>query len=290
MKVFQILVLLLVLLVDSCKHTSDKPISPSSPIKTDLAAESTAVAKTKTAVGTEASSIKSHASTIKVEADSGKKTAPEMPQWDKIQSSAVSIDLSSDKLMEETKSLGEIEVKLNTAKAEVDALNMQAKEFNAQLIQKDDFIKKQEEKIKSFEDGAKKRQQTIWMSVAGICAISMFVGIFITIYAAKELGIALTLSGAIMACVSYFMAAYALIVAIIGGIVLLAIIAMMTRHVYTRKLELEQNANALKETVTAFEEVKKKEWNEDTKSLVAKLQSTKTKEIVHKMRLNCGMK
>lgn len=290
MKTIKTILLMSILIICACNNTSKKPVSPSSPIKTDLAAESTAVSKTKTTIGTEATSIKSQTATIKSETDSGKKEAPKMSQWDKIKESADNIDISSDKLMQETKTLGEIEVKLNTAKAEVDALNIQAKEFNAQLVQKDEFIKKQEEKIKSFEDGARKRQQTIWMSVAGICAISMFVGIFITIYAAKELGIALTLSGATMACVSYFMAAYALVVAIIGGVILLAIIAIMTRHVYTRKLELEQSANALKETVTAFEEVKKKEWDSDTKSLIGKLQSPKTKEMVHKIRLNCGIK
>lgn len=264
------------------KHPED-PKPPPSEVKTDIGAGAADLAKSKNAVGTEASVIKTEASAIKVEADSGKKTFPSAPQWDLINRSAAAIGVSGDKLMEETKILGGIEVKLNTLKSEVDALNKTVKTFNEQLIVKDKIIKEKDAKIVDFENGAKKRQQTIWMSIVAGCALAMAIGIFLAVYGVKELGVALAVTGAVMSCVAYFMAAYAFIVAIIGGILLVLLIIYLIRHIYV-------NRKALTETVLAMEPVKTKEWDADTKKIVSSMQSDTTKKLVNTIRVDAGVK
>jgi len=280
-----IMMILLFFLCSSCIFTGEKKIDPTpTPVKTDLAVESANLAKSKNAIATEASSIKVQASSIKTDTESGKKQAPNIPQWDSIVKSANSIDTSGNALIEETKKLGTVEVSINTAKSEVDALNELSKSYDVNVKQLQEQMKKQDKEIASYKDGVKKRQQMIWMGVSGVCAIGLLLGIFLAVYANPKLGTSLAISCAIMACVSYFMAAYALIVAIVGGVFLLGLVAYSAHYLYV-------NRKALEETVKSFEKVKENGIKDpEIEKSVNDLQSLQTKQIVHEIRLKEGLK
>lgn len=279
-----IMFILLFFLCSSCAFTGKKKVEPTTPVKTDLAVESANVAKSKNAVATEASSIKTQASSIKSDTDSGKIKDPKLPQWDSIAKSAESINLSGDNLLEETKKLGSVEVNINTAKSEVDALNKLSKNYDDNVAKLQQDMDKKDKEILNYKDGAKRRQQVIWMSVSGFCAIGLLLGIFLAIYANPKLGTSLAISCAIMACISYFMAAYALLVAVFGGLFILAILAYAIHSLYIYK-------KSLTETVKSFEFMKAKAVKDpETEQLINAVQSTQTKQIVHEIRLDNGLK
>ncbi len=281
-----IMMILLFFLCSSCIFSGKEEIKPTppTPVKTDLAVESANIAKSKNSIAEEASSIKTQASSIKSDTESGKKQAPGIPQWDSISKSADAIDSSGNNLIEESKKLGTIEVNVSTAKSEVDALNELSKSYNANVKQLQEEMKKQQKEIASYKDGVKKRQQMIWMGVSGICAIGLLLGIFLAVYANPKLGTSLAISCAIMACVSYFMAAYALLVAIVGGIFLLGLVTYSVHYLYINK-------KALEETVKSFEKVKENGIKDpEIEKSVNDLQSLQTKQIIHDIRLKEGLK
>jgi len=280
-----IALILLFFLCGACIHTQPEiPIKPTGPVKTDLGVESSNIAKSKNAIATEAFSIKAQTTSIQSDADAGKKQAPNVSQWDTIKKSAEAISLSGDKLLEESKTLGTIEVSVSTAKSEVDALNEASKKYGEDLLKLQKDMSKKDKEIAEYKDGAKRRQQTIWMSVAGICAFGLLIGIFLAIYADKSLGSAIAISCAVMACVSYFMAAYALLVALAGGILVLLLLAYAVHYLYL-------NRKAFEETVESFEKVKDKGIKDpEVEKAVNDTQSDTTKKMVHNIRLIKGLK
>lgn len=280
-----LLLLLLLIISFGCSSLKDNDAKPASALNTNLKNESEKVSSSKTNVANESIYIKGETGQIGLSADAGKKEFPSSNQWDTIKNSASKISSSADKLLEEAKKLGGIELNLNTANLEVEKFKNEAKKFNEIINSLKKEIENHKKTIKDYEDGAIKKQQTIWMSVAAFSAIGLVVGIFLMIYASKELGIAIAASSLILSCVSYFMAVYALIVAAIGGITLLFVIGYLIHYLHDHK-------KALEESVTSFEFAKDKVWStdEEIKKMVAKLQSVKTKQIINNVKLNKGIK
>jgi hypothetical protein len=242
-----------------------------------------AIKGVKEAVEVGAAGVKKEVAGIKTDTESGKKSFPKAPEWDFINKKADSINQISDtidaKAKELNKALGELTVAEAERKRQEDFAKTAQKALAAEKI----ITAKQAEEIKSYIDGAKKRQQAIWATVTGFAALGLVIGIFLFIYAKSELGIALAVSSLILACISYFMAAYALIVAIIGGIILICVIIYLIYF-------LCQNKKALVETVVSLENTKRKNWDDPgVKQEVSNIQSSSTKKIVHDLRLERGL-
>jgi hypothetical protein len=80
------------------------------------------------------------------------------------------------------------------------------------------------------------------------------------------------------------MAAYALVVAIVGGIFLLGLVAYSVHYLYI-------NRKALEETVKSFEKVKGNGTKDpEIEKSINDIQSLQTKQIVHDIRLKEGLK
>jgi hypothetical protein len=103
------------------------------------------------------------------------------------------------------------------------------------------------------------------------------IGIGLVVYGMGKIGIVLTIVSATMASVAYFMAQYAHLVAIAGGVILFCIIGCLGYVVVT-------NRKALIESLTCFEITKNKTWTEDTKNEVNTIQSNKTKKVIRELK------
>lgn len=282
---------LLCLIFTSCvtlKSCNPDPPPPSPDpiphVSVNIPAQIESIQDVRKAVETGVASIKTEASAIKSSTSSGRKDFPKAPQWDFIDKSANSIDQVSDAVDSKVKDLNKAGAELAVAEAE----RKRQEEFMAQskrlLEEEQAKTSKLEEEIQSWKDGAKKRQTAIWMTISGFSALGLVVGIFLFIYAKSELGIALCISSLILACISYFMAAYALYVAIVGGVILLLVVIYLTYFLFINK-------KALTETVMSLEDVKHKDWDDPGVSeKVSKIQSYTTKKIVHDIKLDMGLK
>jgi ElaB/YqjD/DUF883 family membrane-anchored ribosome-binding protein len=266
------------------KPPPDKPDPLRPGVTTDIPKQVEAIQSVRTATELGVSGIKTEAAGIKSDTTSGRKEAPKAPQWDFIDKKADLIIQISDVVDKKVKDLNTASAELTVAEAE----RKRQEEFikQSQKILEEERVKslKLEEDVKSLTDGAKKQQQIIWRTVSAFAALGLVIGIFLFIYAKSELGISLSVSSLILACISYFMAAYALIVAVVGGLILLAVICYLIWHLFQHKV-------ALKETVKNFEEIKHKEWNDPgVKDKVSFSQSPSTKKIVHEIRMEEGLK
>ena len=214
-------------------------------------------------------------------AEAGKKIAPTMPEWDAIKISASKMGESLAKLSDAAKALAEVEVQLKLASEEIERMRAAMKGNSAKILELQVIIDKQKKELDDFEAGIKKRQQTVWLIVTGFSAILLVIGIFLFIYADKKMGVGLITAALTLTCVSYFMAQYVAIVAMIGGGLLFLVIAGLIYMVIV-------NRKALFETVKTVEVLKPEGWkdgaHEELKAQVRSIQSPTTVSLVDEMR------
>jgi len=250
----------------------------------DVTPEADKVKEVETKVTEEVAEIKAEGIKIKEETASGKETAPELPQWTRIEKSVGVIDESATDIEKSSTELVDVEAELRKAMAQIIELQTYTRDLERaakQIEKQNEQVIKQNKSFRSeledYESGAAKRQQTIWMSVVGFSAVCLALGIFMAIYANPKLGISMIVASIVLASVAYFMAKYATFVAIAGGAIVLSMVGML---IYT----LGVNRKALIESITSFELAKDKKWK-DVSPEVSKVQSKSTKSLVHTIKL-----
>ena len=134
------------------------------------------------------------------------------------------------------------------------------------------------------------------MMVEALAALLLVGGVIVTAYVDKKTGIALIASALFIASIAYFMAAYAWIVAIFGGIVFFCAFAYIGYCLYVNRKDLEIRQKALEQSVKSFEVIKNIDWdasNDATnhaKEKVDLIQSPETKKLVNEIKLVEGIK
>jgi hypothetical protein len=157
---------------------------------------------------------------------------------------------------------------------------------NLEILAAMETVKKENEELSAlvgdFESGAKAAQQEIWMWIVGICALGLGVGVVLAIWVDPKLGVGVAAASLTVAAIAYFMAEYALIVAIVGGCIFLGFIA------YAISIFVEHK-KALVESAMTVEMTKNGEWDE-VKGGVTNVQSNSTRKLINdiKMKYNIG--
>lgn len=282
-------VIIICLLQSSCFTTckpGGKDIIPPRQIpeiKTDLALQAEKVGEVRDAITEKANSVKTETTSIESETEQGETIAP-APQWGSIRERAKKIRDSAQEILEKGGDLTDVQVKLATAKSEVDTLKEYTKEEieNAAALRLK--IEEQEKSIEEFKTGAKKQQRSIMMTAIAIGGIMSVVGILILFYVSPKAGAPLIMTGVAVSSVAWFMVSYAWVVAIAGGVFFIMIIGYVIYFA-------ANNRKAFLETVTSFEIAKGKEWTDPkTKTEISTIQSNKTKQMVKdiKFKENIG--
>ena len=240
---------------------------------------------------------------IKSNAENGKKDAPQMPVWsdiikstDIIKEDSTSIEKKVGDLVDVNTSLKLMGGQLENFIKQIQKVNEINKILSGQIREKDVAIKKQNDDLANYKDGSKKRQEIIWMMVEALAALLLVGGVIVTAYVDKKTGIALIASALFIASIAYFMAAYAWIVAIFGGIVFFCAFAYIGYCLYVNRKDLEIRQKALEQSVKSFEVIKNIDWdasNDATnhaKEKVDLIQSPETKKLVNEIKLVEGIK
>ena len=183
---------------------------------------------------------------------------------------------STIKIVQSTSDLTKINIeleKINTYLDEVDKSNKALKKDNDEL-RKDNEAKVQE--IKEFEEGVKAANNKIWMGIVGLCALGAAIGVALAIWVSPKVGIGITVGSLMLSSIAYFMAQYAMIVAIVGGCVFLGgvIWALYTFIVHKK---------ALVESAISMEALKHKDWDE-VKESIKDLQSNTTASLIRDIK------
>ena len=260
-------------------------IEPPPKVKVDIQKQADKVGVAKSNVETEVKVVETETAVIKTETGTGKQVAPDLPQWENIERSAVAIEGSIGAILESTETLGEVETELAKGNVEVKALETHAEkqEKVAKQVVSDNKallveLEKKEKKLQEYKEGAKQRQQKIWMSVVGFSAILMVFGVFLAVYSNPKMGVSLVISSVACASIAYFMAEYAGYVALAGGSVVLISFGYLVYYTAVHR-------KALVESIMSFEIAKGKDWeNEKTKTEVSSIQSNVTKKLVSDIR------
>jgi hypothetical protein len=129
--------------------------------------------------------------------------------------------------------------------------------------------------IEEYKNGAKKKQQTIWMSIMAACGIGFLVGVFMAVSGNTKIGTSIAITSLVVSAVAYFMAAYAWIVALCGGVLFIIAFGFVIQYMYRYK-------KAVIETATSLEVVKSSDkilWDTN-RELVQKIQSPHTSKII----------
>jgi hypothetical protein len=265
----------------SCTNTKGpkaySDIHPIPKVKTNLTEQSEAIGKVREEITEQANTIKSEGSSISTDVDQGEKVAP-APQWEQIKEKITRIQESNDKIIDKANELSGIQVKVATAQTEVEALTTYTKETVNDVEDLRKTIDDQKEKIEDFESGARKQQKIIWMGVVALSAIGLVLGVFLAIYVSPKAGGGLVIGSLLLSPIAYFMAAYASIVAITGGVIFLLVIGYLIFYA-------AKHRKALIESMTSFELTKHKNWSDpNTKKEVSDVQSNSTKKIIRDLK------
>ena len=190
-----------------------------------------------------------------------------------------------------TESLFNISRDLVLASIQIERNNGLIKDISI-IEQDNDALREENENLMS---AAHKQHQAIWMSVVGLSAIGLVIGIVLWIRTGSELGAVLTISSLTLSCISYFMAAYSWVIAIIGGLILLFIIGYLLVRGYrliTTSRETDEKLNdtssALEESVHIVELLKDTAidtWSAQKKE-IGRITSKKSKELIQDIKTN----
>lgn len=152
------------------------------------------------------------------------------------------------------------------------------KQLSESLGERDQQIQQLKDEIEKWEDESYRKQKKIWILIMSFSGIGMVAGIFLSLtgYSGK-LGFTLIAGSAATAAISYFMINYAALIAIAGGIILLAVFLIVVYNAWIDKKACEEN-------VMALEATKKQVWNKKAKDKVERIQSKPTKKRVQKVK------
>ncbi len=201
----------------------------------------------------------------------------------KIKNLASELQLLQKNILATTDNINKIVLKLNQIDLDLVAINKQIQDTN----KNNEELKKQNEalgvdienfktQITQYETGIKEQNNKIWMSVIGLCAIGTIVGIALAIWVNPKMGIGITTASIILSSLAYFMAKYAALIAIFGGVMFLVMIIWFIYSFVIHK-------KALIESAVTVEMVKHRDWD-DVKVDVGNLQSNSTKDLINKIK------
>ena len=154
----------------------------------------------------------------------------------------------------------------------------QLKELNEQLGERNEEIQALKDEIQKWEDESYRKQKQIWIAIMSLAAIGMVTGIFLIIsnYAGK-LGFTLLAGSGATAAVSYFMVNYAGLVAVAGGILLVAVLGYVLYNAWVDRKACEEN-------IMALEVSKHYKWDRNMKDKIQRLQSDSTRKRVKQFK------
>lgn len=238
------------------------------PVKTEFSVD---VKETKEKVGDVQEKVNESADTID---NVAKDIVPE-----NIEPSKKAIKQETNKIREATSELSKVKGDLNVVIKEEKEIFEATKKLNDKIDEQLKQIEKLQQQITDYEDGAKAKQEKIWMGVMGVCGIGFLVGVFMAVSGNTKVGTAIAISCLVGSAVAYFMAAYAWAVAIAGGVLFVIAFVMVIQYMYKYK-------KAVIETATTMEFVKSKNrsnW-EANKNMVKKLQSPSTSKVIREVK------
>lgn len=156
----------------------------------------------------------------------------------------------------------------------------QVKIFLSESEKLDKEVIKLREENERLLSSATKTHQRIWMIASGVGGVIFFIGIAMVVMGMRKLGGTAVVMGLIMTSVGYFMAKYAFIVAIVGGVIFVGIFIFVARRYFLNRL-------ALKDAVIATNLLKRNcsDWD-DRKKDIGELQDPKSIKIIDEMRKN----
>ena len=270
-----------------CKAPTQKIPKPPT-LKVKVGTQATLLGNTREDIQDQVQEVQGASTAIKIETATGKEAAPDLLQWEEIADSTDIIDTNAQGILDNTQKIQEIEANLNTAQAETSTLIQYTKDtaktfkksigtLQKTILQQETKLQAQDKEIQVYRDDVKKRYKKIWMSITAFSAVGLVIGIFLAIYASPKLGASLSVTCILIGAVSYFMSAYAVYVAMLGGAVVLGILSYLIYHIYI-------NRKALLETILCFDLIKQKDYK-DVKEEVNKVQSTSTRQIVQDIKL-----
>lgn len=283
-------VMLSSLVLSGCRSTSDKPIIP----RVDSVKTSESINSEVKNLSESSNAIKGDANTsilksndiIYLSEQIGSDSSISKGIKDastKIKTLASELQTLQKNILATTDNINKIVLKLNQIDLDLVAINKQIRDTN----KNNDELKKQNEalgidienyktQINQYETGIKEQNNKIWMSVIGLCAIGTIVGIALAIWVNPKMGVGITTASIILSSLAYFMAKYAALIAIFGGVMFLVMIIWFIYSFVIHK-------KALIESAVTVEMVKHKDW-EDVKVDVGNLQSNSTKDLINKIR------
>jgi GTPase SAR1 family protein len=183
---------------------------------------------------------------------------------------------STTKLDEATRGLSRVDIELmgvNQYLKDVAKNNGDLHDQNAKLQKQ--HTKGQEE-LREYEEGVAAQNNKIWMGIVSGCALFAALGVAIAIWVNPKIGIGITSACLIMSSIAYFMAKFAWIVAIVGGVLFLGGVVWALWFFVIHK-------KALVESTISMETLKHKDWDE-AKDTIANVQSTSTASLIRDLK------
>lgn len=257
------------------------PIDLTKPVVTvSLEEQSRKLEASREAIGENLEEIDSTAVGVNQEATSGEIKAPSMREWAAIKKGVEKIRDESKQARSHTNEIMPVEQSLKKADIEVEALDKYTAESAGEINKLTKSLEAREAVIKEYEAGTLQKQKNIWVGVTALSALGIIVGVAMSIWASPKLGIPLIVACSVLTCVSYFMVKYALLVAIIGGILLLIALIVSIYMIATNK-------TALVETALGFQLIKRKNWDDpEVRNSIKQTQSNTTRKIINRIKVD----
>jgi ABC-type multidrug transport system fused ATPase/permease subunit len=183
-----------------------------------------------------------------------------------ISDKALVIQKKADSIVVDGAKMEELLTKLNKAQSEIAALQ----KFATDSTEKYNALVKENIKlndtVQSLKNDAKAKAQKIWWVACAIGMGMIVIGIFLLVNNGNKLGVTLVGSGLATISVSYFLMAYAWIIAIIGGII---VVGGMAYVIY----DLIQHKKELSNAVLTAEVLKTQDYTTETKNVIKNIQT-----------------
>lgn len=255
------------------------PEPPKIEVKVDE--KSQEISKLNDSISAKAQDIKSSSVSIQenvVDANKINKVPEVTAKLNTIDVKAKSIQKNSEQIIENTQEMKVPISQLVKAQVQIESLQKYVKDATAQIKELSKTNSEYVDQIQKYENDAKAKNQRIWMFVISICALLLIAGVLISIYVNPKTGIPLIVAAITCSSIAYFMAQYAWIIGLIGGLFFLGIIVYAIYYIYVHK-------KALVESITSLELLKnaKGEWN-TIKQNVKNIQSPTTQKIVSSIK------
>ncbi len=156
----------------------------------------------------------------------------------------------------------------------------QVKTFLSESQRLEKEIIKLRQENEALLSSATKTHQRIWMVASGVGGVILIIGIAMVVMGMRKLGASIIITGFLITSLSYFMAKYAFIVAIVGGVIFVGIFLFVSRRYFLNQL-------ALKDTITTTNLLKQDCPNWDIRrNEISQLQDPKSIKIIDEIRKN----